>query len=191
MKHAVLIGSLVGVVLTASLLAQGAKPTTPPAGEQKAAQTEKPATPKPVVKAEAPYTSPKAPNPQSTTAPDPAVSASEAALGSVNVPRRVMADGKALAPGTYQLRLTAEEAKPAAVGISRNAERWVEFVRGGKVVAREVASVIPETEIGLVAKGPRPRKGGNRVELLKGNDYLRIWVNRGDANYLIHLPTAA
>lgn len=164
MKHGVLIGSLAGIVLTASLLAQEAK---------------------------TPYASPKAPNSQSTTAPDPAVPADEAALGSVNVPRRVTADGKALAPGTYQLRLTAEEARPAAVGISKNAERWVEFVRGGKVVAREVASVIQESEIGLVAKGPKPRKGGSRVEILKGNDYLRIWVNRGNANYLIHLPTAA
>jgi hypothetical protein len=26
--------------------------------------------------------------------------------------------------------------------------------------------------------------------MLKGNEYLRIWVNRGGNQYLIHLPVA-
>jgi hypothetical protein len=173
MKHAVLIGSLAGVILAVSLAAQ-----TKPAPETK--QTEP----------RGEYVSPKAPNQQSTTAPDPAVPGGDSALGSVNVPRSVMANGQKLTAGTYQLRLTAEEAMPGP-GQSRNAERWVEFLRGGKVVGREVATIIPDAEVGVVAKGPRPRPNGSRVEMLKGNDYLRIWVNRGSANYLIHLPPAA
>ena len=33
--------------------------------------------------------------------------------------------------------------------------------------------------------------GGVKVELLKGNDYLRIWINRGGTHYFIHLPVTA
>ena len=52
-----------------------------------------------------------------------------------------MADGKPLAAGTYQVRLTSDEPKPA-IGQSPDSEKYVEFVRGGKVVAREVATVV-------------------------------------------------
>ena len=113
-------------------------------------------------------------------------------LGSVTLNRRVMADGKPLTPGTYQVRLEAETPKPGT-GQSPEGERYVEFMRSGKVVAREVATVVPAAEIGQIAKGPggKPPAGGAKVELLKGNDYLRVWINRGGMNYLIHLPTGA
>src|SRR5665213_495438 len=57
--------------------------------------------------------------------------AAGAALGTVHLTTKVMADGKTLAAGTYQVRLTDDEPKPA-VGQSPNAERYVEFTRGGK-----------------------------------------------------------
>lgn len=111
-------------------------------------------------------------------------------LGSITLSQRVTADGKALAPGTYQVRLTGEEPKPAA-GQSPEGAQYVEFLRGGQVVAREVATVISDADVKAVVKGPQPARGGSRVELLKGNDYVRIWINRGGNNYLIHLPPAA
>ena len=116
--------------------------------------------------------------------------AAGASLGTVTLNRRVMADGKPLAPGTYQVRLTGETPKPG-LGQSPDGERYIEFVRGGKVVAREVATVVPASEIAQIAKGARPPAGGARVELLKGNDYVRVWINRGGANYIINMPTAA
>jgi len=116
--------------------------------------------------------------------------AAGASLGTVTLNRRVMADGKPLAPGTYQVRLTGDTPKPG-VGQSPDGERYVEFVKAGKVVAREVATVIPASEIAQIVKGARPPTGGARVELLKGDDYVRVWINRGGANYLINLPTAA
>src|SRR6476646_3357783 len=58
-------------------------------------------------------------------------------LGMVHLTHKVMANGQPLAAGTYQVRLTDEEPK-AATGASPNAERWVEFVRGGKVAGKEV-----------------------------------------------------
>ena len=54
---------------------------------------------------------------------------------------------------------------------------------------RAVASIIPASDIGQVAKGPRPAAGGSRVDVLKGDDYVRVWINKGGNNYLVHLPT--
>jgi hypothetical protein len=127
---------------------------------------------------------------QSSGAAAGAAPAAGTALGSVTLPRRVMADGKPLAAGTYQVRLTGDEARPAA-GQSPNAERYVEFLRGGQVVGREVATIVPNADIAAVAKGAKVGSGAARVEMLKGDDYLRVWINRGGHNYLIHLPPAA
>ncbi len=111
------------------------------------------------------------------------------ALGSVTLRNAVMADGQRLAPGTYQVRLTGDTPKPG-VGQSPDAERYVEFVRGGKVVGREVATIVPQAEIAQVADGPRPAPGGARVEMLKGDDYVRVWINRSGTHYILHLPPA-
>jgi hypothetical protein len=110
-------------------------------------------------------------------------------LGSVTLKKGVMADGKPLAAGTYVVRLTTDEAKPAT-GQSAGAERWVEFVQKGQVKGREVVSVIADSDIAQVAKGPKPAKGGYRVDTLKGNDYVRVWINKQGSNYLIHFPVA-
>ena len=112
------------------------------------------------------------------------------ALGTVRLIHKVMADGKPLAPGTYMVRLTADEAKPAAAGQTANLERWAEFVQGSEVKGREVVTIVPDSDIAQVAKGPRPKAGASRVEMLKDNDYVRVWINRGGNNYLIHLPPA-
>jgi len=111
-------------------------------------------------------------------------------LGNVTLTTRVMADGQPLAAGTYQVRLTGDQPTPV-VGQSPDAERYVEFLASGMVVGRVLATVIPQSEIGQVAKGPRPGAGSSRVDLLKGNDYLRVWINRSGMNYLIHMPPAA
>jgi hypothetical protein len=66
---------------------------------------------------------------------------------------------------------------------------WVEFVQGGQVRGREVASIVPESEIAQVADRGAPRNSA-RVELLKGEDYLRVWINRAGNHYLVHLPVA-
>jgi hypothetical protein len=108
-------------------------------------------------------------------------------LGTVTLPRRLMADAKPLAPGTYQVRLTNDEPKSAA-GQSPGLERYVEFVRGGKVVGREVATVIFEGDIDAVAKGRRPGTNSSMVQMLKGGDYWRVWINKDRKHYLINLP---
>jgi hypothetical protein len=130
-----------------------------------------------------------APKSQPNTAPDPNVPGGNLALGSVSLPKAVKADGKALPAGTYQVRLTGQEAAPDdAKGAVAATERWVEFVKGGKVVGREVVSIVPQSEIALVQKDTPPGRNSARVDTLKGGDYVRVWINRGGNYYLIHLP---
>ncbi len=127
---------------------------------------------------------------QATVTPAPAVPSGAIELGTVRIPRRVMANGETLAAGTYQIRVTPQEAQPEAAGQTPSYERWVEFVQGGEVRGKDVLSIVPSSEIGDVAESSVPAAGSSKVELLKGNDYLRIWINRDAVNYLIHLPVA-
>jgi hypothetical protein len=133
----------------------------------------------------------KAPNQQPNTAATPEVPSGEVPLGSVRVTRGVTADGKPLAAGTYTVRVTAQEAKPEAVGTTETLERWAEFVQKGEVKGREVVSIVPAAEAKVVAKDAPPRAGGSKVQMLRGNEYLRVWFNKGGHFYLIHLPTGA
>ena len=100
-------------------------------------------------------------------------------LGTVRVTQAVFADGKPLAPGTYDVRLTAESLAPLA-GQTPGGERRVEFVANGQVIGRDVAVVMPASGAADTAQP--------RVELLKGGEFLRISTTRGGERYLIHLP---
>ncbi len=111
-------------------------------------------------------------------------------IGTVHIPKKVMADGKPLAAGTYQVRATDESPSQPAPGQDPSSEKYVEFMRGGKVVGREVATVVPASEIGKIAKGKRPKANSSLVEMLKGGDYWRVWINKGGTNYIINMPPA-
>jgi hypothetical protein len=130
------------------------------------------------------------PNQQPNTATAPTAPAGDLALGKVRLPRAVTADGKPLPAGTYDVKLTAQAAKPA-VGTSEALERWVEFAQGGTVKGREVVSIVPQAEIKMVVKDAPPATGASRVQVLRGNEYLRVWINKAGNHYLIHLPAAA
>jgi hypothetical protein len=130
----------------------------------------------------------KAPNQQPATTEAPAATTGEVTLGSVRLPKSVTADGKPLPAGTYTMKLTAQQAAPEAVGSSEPLERWVELSQGKEVKGREVVSIVPQNEIKMVVKDTPPASGTSKVQLLKGNDYLRVWVNRAGTHYLIHFP---
>jgi len=110
-------------------------------------------------------------------------------LGTIQLPQAVLADGKPLVAGTHQVRLTNDRPTPA-VGQSPTAECWVEFIKNRTVVGREVATIISSNEIAAIAKGPGPKPNGARVDVLRGGDYIRAWINRATANYIINLPIA-
>jgi hypothetical protein len=151
-----------------------AKPAAKPRAHRKAAMGEN---------AAASHTAPKD---QPNTTENPSAQDSALALGTVRLPKAVKADGKELAAGTYQVRLTADEAKPDAKGSSEVLERWVEFVQKGQVKGREVVSIVPANESKLVQKDTPPASGGSKVETLKGGDYMRLWINKGGNYYLVH-----
>jgi hypothetical protein len=127
--------------------------------------------------------------PKTQPSTGPAVMAPEGgemALGSVHIPKGVKADGKPLAAGTYQVRLTPQSATPDAKGQTASLERWVEFTKGGKVAGREVVTIIPRSEIDKVQKDTPPHANSAKVETLKGGDYVRLWINKGGNHYLVH-----
>ncbi len=107
-------------------------------------------------------------------------------IGSVHIPRAAVANGAGLATGTYQMRIS-DELPTVPVGQSPDAERWVEFVQGGKVVAKEMASLVSDADMAAIAEGARPKPGRTLLQTLRGGDYFRVWVNKNGMNYLINL----
>jgi hypothetical protein len=110
-----------------------------------------------------------------------------AALGTVRITQPVMAGGTLLQPGTYEVRDTGEHVKPLP-GQSPDAQAWIEFLSGGKVMARDVAELMPS------AGRPVGTSGGSstrlRVERLKGDEFVRVSTYHNGERYLIHLPMA-
>jgi hypothetical protein len=110
-------------------------------------------------------------------------------LATVRISESVLANGKPLPPGTYEIRLTGERPAPLA-GQSPDAQRRVEFVANKTVVATEVAEVLRDDDRPAVGASAQPSRGGTRVDMLQGGEFLRISVKRGTDQYLIHLPIA-
>lgn len=108
-------------------------------------------------------------------------------IGSVHIPRAAVANGAGLPSGTYTMRIS-DELPTVPVGQSPDAERWVEFVQGGKVVAKEMASLVTDADMkATVADRGTPKPGSTWLQTLKGGDYYRVWVNKGGMHYLINL----
>ena len=122
--------------------------------------------------------------------PVAAAAASQAAsLGTVKLTQAAMADGKALPAGTYTLRVSSDPVNPV-LGQGPDAAKWVEFVQGGQVKGRELATIVAPADVKAVAKRTPPEAGKTLVSALSDN-YLRIWVNDKGSQYLIHLTRAA
>ena len=130
------------------------------------------------------------PNQQPATAPAPTVPTGEVALGTFRIPKAVKADGKTLPAGTYLVRVTAQSASPDAKGQTASLERWAEFVQGGQVKGREIVVIVPQSDTSTVMKDAPPAPNASKFELLKGNDYSRLWINKGGTQYVVYFPTA-
>ena len=113
-----------------------------------------------------------------------------AALGTVRIPAGVSANGQALPTGTYTVRVSTDPVTPV-VGQGPDAARWVEFVQAGQVKGRELASVVAPADVKAVAKGAPPASGRAIVQVLRGEEYVRIWVNQAGTQYLVHLTRKA
>ena len=106
----------------------------------------------------------------------------------IRIPQAVLASGKPLDAGTYEVRVT-DEHPVLANGTPNETQRWVEIVANGTVVAREIAEVAPAAEqpVGTSSASARPR---TVVQLLKGGDFLRISVSDANGRYLVYLPVS-
>ena len=107
-------------------------------------------------------------------------------MTTVRISQPVLAGGQPLASGTYELIVT-DENPPVQSGQPNESQRWVEFVRNGMVVAREIAEVFPhaETPVGTSSASGAPRAV---VQKLKADDFVRVSVNAANARYLVYLP---
>jgi hypothetical protein len=105
----------------------------------------------------------------------------------VNVPAGLLAGGKPLPAGRYEVIITDERPAVEAGTPSEN-QRWVEFVQNGQVVAREIAEVFTAAERPVGTSGAAGSRARAVVQTLKGGEFVRIAVNDGGARYLIHLP---
>lgn len=119
-----------------------------------------------------------------------APAAAQSQLATASIPSGVSANGQALPAGTYTLRVSTETVAPV-VGQAPEAARWVEFVQGGQVKGKELASVVAPADVKAVAKRTPPAEGRALVQALRGADYVRVWVNQGGTQYLVHLSKAA
>ena len=166
MKRLVLVGALVGALGAGAAFAQAA---TMSQGKKAASTT-------------AAHSSMQAAGEVPTTA---------MRLGTVHIPRSVKADDQPLKAGTYQVRLSGDpltagrrpEPEPRAVGRvppGRQGEG-----QGGRLDR-------PGRSDRARSRRARSRsRTASRVDVLKGDDYVRVWINKGGNNYLIHLPTVS
>lgn len=106
-------------------------------------------------------------------------------LGTVRLTQPVTVGGTVLQPGVYEIRDNGEHGTPLP-GQSADAQAQIEFVADGKVVARDLAELVPAASrpVGTAGGGPsRPI-----VQRLRGDEFLRISAQVGTERYLIHLP---
>jgi hypothetical protein len=108
-------------------------------------------------------------------------------LGTVRITQPVMAGGQILEPGIYEMRLTGEHVDPLP-GQSADAGQMVEFVKDGRMVAKDVAEVMPGSARAVGTSGGVSPQA--RVERLKADDFVRVSMNREGERYLIYLPMA-
>lgn len=85
---------------------------------------------------------------------------------SITLPSDCSFGQSTLAKGSYRIALTE-------VG----SEKWFVLSKAGKEVARDVALELPAKEL--------PTQGV-KAELLKGKEYYRVRVGRGDKTYVVH-----
>jgi hypothetical protein len=109
-------------------------------------------------------------------------------LATVRIPQAVTANGQPLPAGTYGVRVSAEKVAPV-VGQGPDSARWVEFVQGGQVRGKELAAVVAPADVKAVAKRTPPAEGRGLVTAI-GSEFVRVWVNHGGSQYLVHLTVA-
>jgi hypothetical protein len=106
----------------------------------------------------------------------------------VTITQQVMIDGKPLAPGTYQIWVSAERPDVGA-GAPSEGQRVVEFARNNQSVARTIAEVFPSRSREAVGTSGNSGTARASAQLLRGGEFLRVSFSDAEGRFLIHLPT--
>ena len=69
-------------------------------------------------------------------------------------------------------------------------ERWVEFVRAGRCAAGRSSASCRRRRLPAWPKTRRRGPAAQKSRCCMGNEYLRVWINRGGIHYLVHLVPA-
>ena len=85
---------------------------------------------------------------------------------SITIPRDATFGNETLSRGSYRIALT-----------DINSEMWFVVKKSGKEVARDVSIEMENKDVPT---------SGVKAEILKGEEYYRVRVRRGDKVYLIH-----
>jgi hypothetical protein len=85
---------------------------------------------------------------------------------SITIPRDATFGNETLSRGTYSIELT-----------DINNEMWFVVKKGGEEVARDISIEMDNKDVPT---------SGVKAEILKGEEYYRVRVRRGDKVYLIH-----
>ena len=117
----------------------------------------------------------------------PGMAAPQGQLASVSIPVAFTANGQPMAAGTYSIRLSNSPVSPV-VGQSPEGEHWVEFLKGGNVAGKELATVVTGPDAKQVLKSASPASGSAKVQTLREKNYVRVWITEAGKTYLIHLP---
>ena len=106
----------------------------------------------------------------------------------VTLTQTVMADGKPLAPGTYEVWIT-DERPDVGAGAPSDAQRVVEFAQNNQVVARDGRRGASRVEAGKLLGRPATRVAGRASRSCKDGEFVRVSINDAAGRFLIHLPT--
>jgi hypothetical protein len=111
------------------------------------------------------------------------------AVATVTISQPVVANGKPLAPGKYDVRIL--DHRPTLNGRSSETQRSVEFVQNGKVIGQEVAEVFEAERLSASAAvgTSRVATANAVVQTLKGGEFVRIAITDAAERFLIYLPT--
>ena len=122
------------------------------------------------------HTAPKrSRRPSAATGPD-----GQMTLGSVHIPKAVKADGKALAAGTYQVRLTPQTRDAGREGSDRRARALGRVREGRQGRGPRSRDDHPAVRDRQGSEGhAAARRTRSKVETLKGGDYVAALDQQG------------
>ena len=110
-------------------------------------------------------------------------------LGTVKIPKSAMANGQALAGRDLQRATGGRFGRLPRSVRRRKACSGSSSFRAARSKAVSSRRSWPAPKPRTCSRARARRRAVQWSHTLKGNDYMRVWINHGGKNYLIHLTT--